>query len=348
MASASPGTEDEAVGTEAKGGNRNRVTERRGGVSTEPPQIDRRATRAAEPKNPCGHEVEGRSPAERLSLAPGDEPGAIEDLPEALMIDGLPHEARGLELPDPALEPGHCGRRRRRCGRPLCEAEGCDQNGREPAHAPEYAHIPALSDNEWRAASQFATPKPGAIGVLPDASRATTCHRRGRRCEMTTASSVVDAPTRPLAEGGEKWEYVIVPLQEVKGMKKADDPWAPDQLNELGGEGWEAVGLYPLAAGALHRGRASPVSRLDRSSPGSSQAAAFHPRQGCATATAPPRVAGGVRRRPGLWRENDRARLPITRELSVHTDVPGWGCSICKPARTAASRREELRHADRF
>ena len=26
-------------------------------------------------------------------------------------------------------------------------------------------------------------------------------------------------------------------------LKKADDPWAPDKLNDLGLQGWEAVGL---------------------------------------------------------------------------------------------------------
>ena len=41
----------------------------------------------------------------------------------------------------------------------------------------------------------------------------------------------------------ERWEYLVVPLQEVKGLRKADDPWAPDKLNDLGRQGWEAVGL---------------------------------------------------------------------------------------------------------
>jgi hypothetical protein len=40
-----------------------------------------------------------------------------------------------------------------------------------------------------------------------------------------------------------RWEYLLVPLQEAKGLKKADEPWEPDRLNELGTEGWEAVGL---------------------------------------------------------------------------------------------------------
>jgi hypothetical protein len=61
---------------------------------------------------------------------------------------------------------------------------------------------------------------------------------------MATVSPVADAPGRPeLAQGAEKWEYLVVPLQEAKGLKKADDPWSPGQLNELGRQGWEAVGL---------------------------------------------------------------------------------------------------------
>jgi hypothetical protein len=40
-----------------------------------------------------------------------------------------------------------------------------------------------------------------------------------------------------------RWEYLVVPLQEAKGLKKTDDPWEPDSLNELGAEGWEAAGI---------------------------------------------------------------------------------------------------------
>jgi len=61
---------------------------------------------------------------------------------------------------------------------------------------------------------------------------------------MTTASLVADAPIRTQpAKDAEKWEYLVAPLQEAKGLKKADHPWAPHQLNELGRQGWEAVGL---------------------------------------------------------------------------------------------------------
>jgi hypothetical protein len=62
---------------------------------------------------------------------------------------------------------------------------------------------------------------------------------------MTTISPLVDAPSPPesSSDAVHKWEYVVVPLQEAKGLKKADDSWAPDRLNELGAQGWEAVGL---------------------------------------------------------------------------------------------------------
>jgi hypothetical protein len=35
---------------------------------------------------------------------------------------------------------------------------------------------------------------------------------------------------------------MVVPLQEAGGLKKSAD-LAPDRLNRLGSEGWEAVGL---------------------------------------------------------------------------------------------------------
>lgn len=61
---------------------------------------------------------------------------------------------------------------------------------------------------------------------------------------MTTLSPVFNAPSRPeVAEGAGTWEYLVVPLPEAKSLKRADEPWAPEQLNELGGQGWEAVGL---------------------------------------------------------------------------------------------------------
>ena len=49
----------------------------------------------------------------------------------------------------------------------------------------------------------------------------------------------VDAPRASAT----RFEYVVVPLKEAKSLGKDDDAWAPESLNELGEEGWEAVGL---------------------------------------------------------------------------------------------------------
>ena len=40
-----------------------------------------------------------------------------------------------------------------------------------------------------------------------------------------------------------KWEYLVVPLEEAGGLKKQAEGLEPDRLNELGRQGWEAVGL---------------------------------------------------------------------------------------------------------
>lgn len=40
----------------------------------------------------------------------------------------------------------------------------------------------------------------------------------------------------------QQWEYLVVPLADAGGLKKSAD-LAPDHLNELGAQGWEAVGL---------------------------------------------------------------------------------------------------------
>jgi len=39
-----------------------------------------------------------------------------------------------------------------------------------------------------------------------------------------------------------KWEYLVVPLDDAGGLKKGAD-LAPARQNELGSQGWEAVGL---------------------------------------------------------------------------------------------------------
>jgi hypothetical protein len=41
----------------------------------------------------------------------------------------------------------------------------------------------------------------------------------------------------------DRWEYLVVPLKEATKLKKGSGALEPARLNELGSEGWEAVGL---------------------------------------------------------------------------------------------------------
>ena len=41
----------------------------------------------------------------------------------------------------------------------------------------------------------------------------------------------------------QRWEYLVVPLEAAGGLKKKSEGLSPDRLNELGAEGWEAIGL---------------------------------------------------------------------------------------------------------
>ena len=50
---------------------------------------------------------------------------------------------------------------------------------------------------------------------------------------------VIDAPGATTT----RFEYLVVPLREAKSLKKDDEAWTPERLNELGEDGWEAVGL---------------------------------------------------------------------------------------------------------
>ena len=40
-----------------------------------------------------------------------------------------------------------------------------------------------------------------------------------------------------------KWEYLVVPLKDAGDVKKSSDGLQPEHLNQLGADGWEAVGL---------------------------------------------------------------------------------------------------------
>jgi hypothetical protein len=52
---------------------------------------------------------------------------------------------------------------------------------------------------------------------------------------MATASEIDAPPTT-------QFEYLVVPLKEAKSVKQ-DEDWVPERLNELGADGWEAVGI---------------------------------------------------------------------------------------------------------
>jgi hypothetical protein len=41
----------------------------------------------------------------------------------------------------------------------------------------------------------------------------------------------------------EKWEYLVVPLKDAAGIKKNSEGLTPERLNQLGADGWEAVGV---------------------------------------------------------------------------------------------------------
>lgn len=41
----------------------------------------------------------------------------------------------------------------------------------------------------------------------------------------------------------QRWEYLVVPFKEAGDLKKNSSGLSPAGLNELGAEGWEAVGL---------------------------------------------------------------------------------------------------------
>jgi hypothetical protein len=41
----------------------------------------------------------------------------------------------------------------------------------------------------------------------------------------------------------QRWEYLVVPLEEARKLKKDSGALQPGYLNELGSAGWEAVGV---------------------------------------------------------------------------------------------------------
>lgn len=53
-----------------------------------------------------------------------------------------------------------------------------------------------------------------------------------------TTSEALTASTKM-----QQWEYRVVPLEDAGGLKKNSAGLTPDRLNELGSQGWEAVGI---------------------------------------------------------------------------------------------------------
>jgi hypothetical protein len=41
----------------------------------------------------------------------------------------------------------------------------------------------------------------------------------------------------------QKWEYLAVPFKDAGDLKKNSEDLSPSRLNQLGSEGWEALGL---------------------------------------------------------------------------------------------------------
>jgi hypothetical protein len=49
----------------------------------------------------------------------------------------------------------------------------------------------------------------------------------------------------------QRWEYLLVGVESVVAHMGRDANVSPDQLNELGAKGWEAVGLVSLGSKVL-------------------------------------------------------------------------------------------------
>ena len=61
--------------------------------------------------------------------------------------------------------------------------------------------------------------------------------RRLRRATDAGGAAVGDARAM------QNFEYLVVPLDDARKLKRKSDDLTPGHLNELGAQGWEAVGL---------------------------------------------------------------------------------------------------------
>jgi hypothetical protein len=71
-------------------------------------------------------------------------------------------------------------------------------------------------------------------GSLHSFGPIATATREGKRIEgaVTMAS-----------QSARRWEYLAVPFKDGGDLKKNSEGLSPKRLNELGSQGWEAVGL---------------------------------------------------------------------------------------------------------
>jgi len=71
----------------------------------------------------------------------------------------------------------------------------------------------------------------GDEGLLTDSSRFRRSYIHGHAKQDVRRSKM------------DKWEYAVAPLEEGGKLKKRSDAISPEKLNELGQQGWEAVGV---------------------------------------------------------------------------------------------------------
>jgi hypothetical protein len=57
-----------------------------------------------------------------------------------------------------------------------------------------------------------------------------------------------------------RWEYLVVPMTDAARLKRDSAGLRPEQLNDLGSEGWEAVGVS-LKQGDLVAWPVAPLKR---------------------------------------------------------------------------------------
>ena len=78
----------------------------------------------------------------------------------------------------------------------------------------------------------------GPMALGPWLRRAEPCGAGTRIEEEGPDESVETGARQP-----NRWEYLVVPLADAGGLKKKSADLRPDHLDELGSQGWEAVGL---------------------------------------------------------------------------------------------------------